>query len=745
MAQQLFVEFQSRQGSSLVAVVLCAFISMFAIDFIWIRVAWSVIAPRIKKGGNATIFREQVFLRTQLGAYIASLLVSNLFSSFAFLFNITWIRQGGITLGGICGFQGALKQVGDTATAYFTAAIAVHTFSTLALRTRSPVWFCAAAICFGWVATIAGALIPSNVALKSGPLYSTDRSTCGISLAYPAVQAALHVVPIFFAAFVAALSYTLVFLIIRGTLVVSGWKFSLNLSPQPRWSSETLTSEYHGFMGAIARSMLWSPLAYVLLMLPHIIVTVMETSGKPVAFASKVFSICCAALLGAANVVIFYNTLRVMGPAFKQAAVSKGKDDIESFGNADPEKESPVEVAPPLSELSSQQDLPPKTPAKPGFTPRKLTLLTPREVAFHSFETSKGLKSARGHVPTTSNASGSSSLTAVSSITYKRSITPVAELNEMLSRQTSPHSETSSDESSTSLPVPRRERGKPRSLRRKKVPPPVLVNAPADNGFLSAVNLKTTARTPKTKEKSRKSFLNMYGFRSAEPSVAKHSRMAFGGDPTPAFTPKAFTARPPTSAVATGNQRFGSPAFGPARRASHSGSPSTPSTSSSPDVSARLDPVVALSPFMGEFIEQASQAVNSPLLEGHSRNQTDDAPLAWDTFSKNASNSPAAARSGAQIKALRRRSRSLDVKPTFKVTPALHSASAISTSADLSPRMAASPIRPLPTAPLRLGLPATPRSTKQSKRPLIQEVHVNNSTARSRPGTPQNPDYFVAV
>lgn len=109
---------------------------------------------------------------------------------------------------------GALKQVGDTATAYFTAAIAVHTFSTLALRTRSPVWFCAAAICFGWVATIAGgepsqwvlwksaninsssALIPSNVALKSGPLYSTDGSTCGISLAYPAVQAALHVVPV---------------------------------------------------------------------------------------------------------------------------------------------------------------------------------------------------------------------------------------------------------------------------------------------------------------------------------------------------------------------------------------------------------------------------------------------------------------------------------------------------------------------------------------------------------------------
>lgn len=72
---------------------------MFAIDFIWIRVVWALVGPRIKKSGSVTIIREQVFFRTQLGAYIASLLVSNLFSSFAFLFNITWIRQGGITVG----------------------------------------------------------------------------------------------------------------------------------------------------------------------------------------------------------------------------------------------------------------------------------------------------------------------------------------------------------------------------------------------------------------------------------------------------------------------------------------------------------------------------------------------------------------------------------------------------------------------------------------------------------------------
>lgn len=411
-----------------------------------------------------------------------------------------------------------------------------------------------------------------------------------------------------------------------------------------------------------------------------------------------------------------------MGPAFKNAAVSKEKDDVESFGNADPEKESPVDVAPPVSTVLAEKDVTvgtPRTSMKTGFTPRKLTLLTPRSATFH-----KGLTSARAHAAGNSSGHGP----AISSITYKRSIAPVAELNEMLDRSTSPQSETSSDESSSSLPAPRR--GQPRSLRRNKVPPPVVVvNSHADNGFLSAINLKTTARTPKTKEKSRKSFINMYGIRSAEPSVAKHSRMAFGGDPTPVLT-----GRPLMSAVPTDLKR-GAPTFGSARKGGRPHSASSHSTSSSPDVSARLDPVVALSPFMGEFIEQASQAVNSPLLEGHTRNGTDAAPLAWDALVNKAANSPVTARSGVQIKALRRRSKSLDMRPRLKVPPALHSASAAVSAMG-------SPIRPLPATPLRPGLPATPRSARPFvRRPTFQ---VTSPATRSNPVSPQS-EYFVAV
>ena len=50
---------------------------------------------------------------------------------------------------------GALTQIGDTASAYFTAAVSVHTFCTLALRSRLPPWLAYVAIIVGWVLILA--------------------------------------------------------------------------------------------------------------------------------------------------------------------------------------------------------------------------------------------------------------------------------------------------------------------------------------------------------------------------------------------------------------------------------------------------------------------------------------------------------------------------------------------------------------------------------------------------------------
>lgn len=46
---------------------------------------------------------------------------------------------------------GILMQIGDAGGAYFTGAIAIHTFNTLVLRNKLPAWTCLAASIWGWL------------------------------------------------------------------------------------------------------------------------------------------------------------------------------------------------------------------------------------------------------------------------------------------------------------------------------------------------------------------------------------------------------------------------------------------------------------------------------------------------------------------------------------------------------------------------------------------------------------------
>jgi hypothetical protein len=65
-------------------------------------------------------------------------------------------------------------------------------------------------------------------------------------------------VQVFGAALIAAIMNCIVFLVLRGTLVMKGG-MRFTLDPETRWSirSENGFEEYHHFMGMIARSMFW--------------------------------------------------------------------------------------------------------------------------------------------------------------------------------------------------------------------------------------------------------------------------------------------------------------------------------------------------------------------------------------------------------------------------------------------------------------------------------------------------------
>jgi hypothetical protein len=61
---------------------------------------------------------------------------------------------------------------------------------------------------------------------------------------------------IFLAASVSAVIYSLIYLVLRGTLVIRGG-LKINLDPQQRWIGRYAFDEYHCFIRAVAKSMLW--------------------------------------------------------------------------------------------------------------------------------------------------------------------------------------------------------------------------------------------------------------------------------------------------------------------------------------------------------------------------------------------------------------------------------------------------------------------------------------------------------
>ncbi|EKM58470.1 uncharacterized protein PHACADRAFT_252814 [Phanerochaete carnosa HHB-10118-sp] len=493
------VKFQNGQASSVAVVVAFAAISLVALDFFWLRVLYIAVSQlRNRASIQKKLSRERHIFHSQLGAYTVSLLISNLFSSVSFVLNAAYLTVGQITPGALCRSQATLSQVADVATAYFTGAIAVHTFNSLVLHRRLPVWFCGLVVVFGWMASIVMATVPAHFETKYGPFYTIDGALCGISADYQIWETCIHLLPIFVASLVAVLFYALVFLIIRGTLAFRGG-LKFNLDPEARRSTMYGNFESPKFIASVARSMLWYPAAYIALMFPHLIVCFMSASGIKVTFASRIFTAACSALLGLANVLVFCNSIRVMGPAFESPAPSE--ESVGSFGGRE-KSGSPVDVAPPAAAFVR--------PAKAFPPPRSVSTIS-------SSESTRVLLASRyRHAYSGSVASTSESAS------IGRPITPASDLNQIIATPQPTASKGGQlfhlniavpEEEPTSLPAPRR------SARA------TIVRQSVDQSILTAVPLKTPAGAafPQNRGFQRDSFINMYASRSPVPEPGSSS------------------------------------------------------------------------------------------------------------------------------------------------------------------------------------------------------------------------------
>ncbi|CCM02290.1 uncharacterized protein FIBRA_04378 [Fibroporia radiculosa] len=316
--------YQHGQASSWIVVVVFAILSVVAMGFFLAHVSWiSLHMYLAARGVAASQERKRSFFQTQLGVYTVSLLLSNFITSIAFLINARWFELKRVESGSLCHSQAVLRQIGGTATAYFTGAIAAHAFISLICHRAMPPWFSSAAVAFGWAISIVIGEAPAPGVLplfvksnKLGLAYGFNGLSCGISPGYSAFEVVLTIVPEFLAILVAIAVYWLIFLVLGGALSIHhGLKLCLKSDANEGGAIPAgQCPQYYRFVKAVAKSLVWYPIAYTFFSFPSLVVIMMRATRDHVPFGLQVFADTSSAMLGLANSLVLLRTLRILSP-----------------------------------------------------------------------------------------------------------------------------------------------------------------------------------------------------------------------------------------------------------------------------------------------------------------------------------------------------------------------------------------------------------------------------------------------
>lgn len=334
-----------------------------------------MVIPLFQRNGSACRAPENLFFRTQLGHYAASLVLSNVFLTAAGLMEFFWVKQSGIHQGSMCTFQAVLMQIGTWSTCFFSVAIGIHTCNSLVFRLYQISYLSVVVIAFGWIMSLVIALAPVSQAGVYGPV----TVSCGVTTAYPSKIFGLEAFPIILVSVLSVIIYSPIFLVLRGILHVKGG-IKLTFKAQGRWCAVTDSEEYHRFMVAVAKTMFWYPIAFVSLLLPIVVANMAQFSGHAIPFGADVFAHVCCSMLGLVNVGLLYNTFRVLSPVFHGSTLPKIQVDTEkTFGN-DAFDESPI--LPSVAYMPKGSLLPLYDDASKAISPVSLSDFPP--VKYHS-------------------------------------------------------------------------------------------------------------------------------------------------------------------------------------------------------------------------------------------------------------------------------------------------------------------------------------------------------------------------
>ncbi|KAG8934385.1 hypothetical protein FRC01_003342 [Tulasnella sp. 417] len=254
-------------------------------------------------------------LRSQIGIYFLCLLICNFSQSLSSLLSIRWLASNAVLPAtATCTAQGVMHQFGNVGSALWSLAIAMHTFALLFLGVgRVSSWACLSTFVIIWFVT--GGIVAIGPVLvedqDKGPFHGLDGPWCWITEEYTGSKLGLEYFWMFFSAIISFILYTLVFLRLRGNIVLSGRSIRFQSTSKPRSPGHEATESYSL---RIARRMLWCPVIYTAVVLPVAVCRWIEFGGGDVPIAATFVTDGIFLLSGAVNVALFVIARQVTPP-----------------------------------------------------------------------------------------------------------------------------------------------------------------------------------------------------------------------------------------------------------------------------------------------------------------------------------------------------------------------------------------------------------------------------------------------
>ncbi|KAK0196757.1 hypothetical protein F5146DRAFT_1129561 [Armillaria mellea] len=278
-------DFGTRLG--LVFVVEVASLSATAVISLLAFIGYSAVKAQSKGHRSWAV-------STHIHYYFLNLLACDLIQAIGGIMDIRWIAEAGVTEGSFCTAQGIFKQLGDLGVALSTMSIAIHTFLILVFKCYSQPKVAPLVVALIW--TFLGLVIGVSLAAHHRErYYGNTNYWCWITPRYRREQIALEYGWVWFAASVNIMCYAMIALVLKGILLVDGFKIRL----RRRSDASGVNSDIDAKIGmthsvqrsnAIAMQMLFYPAVYLVAIFPMSLVRWLSFFDVNVPFIATAFA-----------------------------------------------------------------------------------------------------------------------------------------------------------------------------------------------------------------------------------------------------------------------------------------------------------------------------------------------------------------------------------------------------------------------------------------------------------------------